>query len=83
MIKFMLFIELKADDGSVGDGVLEKEVNWPVLPRIGEQLALEGNASIVTGVTHDISKAVVEVYTQVDKTDFHRLAAFDGYKRSF
>lgn len=82
MIKFLLVVESKNEEG-IGDRVLHKQCEWHLLPRIGERLILEGNTHSVTEVDHDLSKGGIEVYVQVDDTDFDRLRGFPGYEVAF
>lgn len=83
MIKFTLVVESVAEDGSRGERNLEKEIDWPELPRIGEQVVLEGNATRVFDVDHDFSNGKISVLAGVDDDEFDRLAILDGYVRTF
>ena len=58
-------------------------MSWPVLPRIGEELGIEGNGSRVTEVTHEFYKDTICVYVAVDFNEFEDLAVCDGYTQIF
>ena len=80
MIPYTLFIESRSENGDTGDRLLKKELRSTVLPRINEQIDLIGTAFTVTGVTHNISKDIVEVYVVAEDADFDQLLGRDGYE---
>ena len=82
MIKFTLVLESKAEDGSLGDRTLEKEMEWPIVPRIGEQFNLEGNSASVANVDHDFPRGKIFVYAHVDDLEFDSLVGLAGYVQS-
>lgn len=72
MIKFLLVLYFGADkvenellesweEEAIGDSDIEKMVEMPVVPRIGELISLGGNTFEVDNVYHIITKRVVEV----------------------
>ena len=74
MIKFLL----KAVSQ---DGELYKEIEWPVLPRIGEMITVEGNYEEVTHVFHDINGSPqFFIDVNVDVGELERLEKMPGWK---
>lgn len=83
MVKFNLIIESKNKDGAIGDRTLKRKRKWPVLPRNGEDVVLDGNIHQIDGTAHDFAKTKLEVRVVVDDDEFDRLATLDGYKEIF
>ena len=85
MIKFLLVLYFGAEnvenelledweEQAIGDRYIEKMVEMPVIPRIGELIDLGSNYLQVSYVQHVIAKHVVEVECNVEL--FYGVAAY-------
>ena len=72
-MKFVLQAN-ELEGGQSGD-ILRQEVEWPVLPRIGEMVGIEGNCHEVVSVYHemDTSDWLILIGVDMDSQDFNLL----------
>lgn len=54
---------------------VHKRFSWPILPRIGEDMGLEGDTYPVLRIDHDLSKpeAGITIYTEADTVSYEDL----------